>query len=163
MQCPRKNGKASDLFICYVARTLDIEVEARLVRHLAECEDCRQAAQAQASVWSALDEWKPLPVSSDFNELLYGRIAAEELRPWYRRLASPTWNWKPMIPVGAAFAALVLSLILHSPQSSERPETVLRPEIDIQQIEQALDDIDMLSQLQVVAPTAKPKNPAERM
>jgi hypothetical protein len=65
--------------------------------------------------------------------------------------------------VGAACAALAATLIFNSPEIAQRHETTVQPKIDIREVEQALDDIDMLSQLQVVAPATQQKQTSERM
>lgn len=80
MDCPLKTGEGTELFISRSARALSPETEAALEQHLTVCEDCRQLAEVQGRLWSALDAWTPTPVSRDFDEKVYAKIATEEQR-----------------------------------------------------------------------------------
>ena len=77
MNCPLKTGKGAEVFIAYTAGTLPVATEQALQQHLEVCPDCQRAAAAQHAVWSALDAWRPAAVSSNFDEKLFARIAAE--------------------------------------------------------------------------------------
>jgi hypothetical protein len=163
MECPLKTGEGTEVFIAYSARTLPTETEAELRQHLGACASCRRIAEAQEEVWLALDAWTPEPISSTFDEKLYARIACEEQHPWWRRLLGSNlnvnWSWKPAMPVAAACAALLAAFLLKSPVPEHRPQASVQPNIDIEQVERALDDIDMLKQLglaTVSAPAGQP-------
>jgi Putative zinc-finger len=171
MNCPPKTGEGAEVFIAYTARTLPAETEEALQQHLKECADCRRTAQAQCAVWSALDAWSPAAVSSNFDEKLYARIAAEAQKPWWRRVLSGNldrglsmdWSWKPAMPVAAACAALLAAFVLQSPVPEHQAQVGVQPKVDIEQVERALDDIDMLKQLGLAAvfpPDDKPVHSA---
>lgn len=155
MNCPLKTGQGTELFVAYSARTLPPETAEALQQHLERCPDCSRTADAQRVVWSALDAWKPTRVSSNFDEKLYARIAAEQQKPWWWRFLQSgvdvDWSWKPAMPVAAACAALFAVLLLNS-RVPEHPVLVsVKPKVDIEQVERALDDIDMLEKLGLAA------------
>lgn len=157
MECPiQSNGRMDDL-VAYGARNLPVADEARLERHLADCAECRAVAEAQRSVWSALDAWEPRAISPDFDAKLYARIADDEKRPWWNRLFADGWSWKPAMPVAAACAALIAAVLIRGPvvdfsRDASKPAMSQQNAVDLEQVERALDDIDMLSQLGVVPP-----------
>ena len=135
----------------YCAGTLDAALSAQLEAHFRNCAACNRAAEAQRKVWQALDEWKPEEVSSDFDERLYARITTEGRERWWR----PSLR-KPLVPVIApaiaAVAMLILALLPHPPQTRVPPPNPTTPQvvvagqrIDLPQVEQALDDMDMLT------------------
>jgi hypothetical protein len=130
----------------YCAGTLDAASSAQLEAHFRNCAACNQAAEDQRKVWQALDEWKPEEVSLDFDQRLYARIAAESREPWWR----PSLR-KPLVPAIAAAAMLIFALLPHSSQTRVPPPrptpkvVVAGQRIDLRQVEQALDDMDMLT------------------
>lgn len=151
MNCPLKTGEGTEVFIAYGARTLPAESEEALQQHLEACSDCRQTAEAQRALWSALDAWRPAAVSSNFDAKLYARISAEEQKPWWRRVLDGVLNvdrpWKPAMPMAAAGAALLAVFLLKSPIPEHQAQVSVQPKVDIEQVERALDDIDMFKQL----------------
>ena len=62
MGCSLDKSVAEELVIAYAARTLDPAAEADYERHLSLCAGCRELADQQRTVWSALEEWRALPV-----------------------------------------------------------------------------------------------------
>ena len=167
MDCPLKAGKGTEVFVAYSAKTLPVGAERAFQQHLESCADCRRLAHAQNEVWSALDAWTPARVSSDFDAQLYARIAAEEAQPRWRRLLWSlsgadirlNWSWKPAMPVAAACAVLLAAFLLKNPVPEHRPQASVEPQVDIEQVERALDDIDMFKQLGLSAafpPAGKP-------
>ena len=103
-------------------------------------------AAAQRAVWSALDAFPPLPVSSNFDARLYQRIGEEQQRAWWRRLFQADWSWRPAMPVAAACAVLVVAFLVKNSGSSITPQQQAQPQLQIEQVERALDDMDMLKQ-----------------
>ena len=162
MECPQKKGDGAELIIAYVARTLESEQEAAFERHLEGCDTCRDAAAAQRAVWSALDELAPLPVSSDFNAKLYQRIAQEQQRGWWQRLARADWSWRPAMPVAAACMVLIVAFLVKNSESSLTPGQPAQPKLQIEQVERALDDMDLLRDAGVEAALEK-TTPRERI
>ena len=155
MECPLKSGpkdvEAAEVLVAYVARQLPPSEEAALERHLGTCSPCQKVAAAQRQVWAALDEWTPAPVDSNFDARLYARIAGDRETPWWKRGLALNWSWKPAMPVAAACAALLAAFLIKSPITEQTPQAGLQPRIDIEQVERAFDDIDMLKQIGVAA------------
>ena len=133
MICLSKNEHGADLLTGYLAKTLDAARMAELDRHFRECADCR----GLASVWERLDEFAAPEVSPGFDARLYARIAAEGARrPWWYRLL-----WPPVAPVAAA-ALAALVLYLHVPAKTDLTKPAGTTEIE--QVAQAVDDLDLL-------------------
>jgi anti-sigma factor RsiW len=149
--CPLEKGNAAELVLAYGAGTLDADGDAAFERHILSCADCRDLAAAQQAVWSALDDWKPEPISSNFDEKLYQRILTEEQRPWWQRLLRANWSLRPAMPLAAACGILIAVFLLQSPEPAPppAPPASSSPQLRIEQVERALDDIDMLKQLGV--------------
>ena len=155
-----EGGDGAELMVAYGARTLDPEKQSELEQHLASCAKCRELAAAQRAVWSALDAWPPVAVSPDFDEKLYRRIAVEEQGKWWRRLSPSNWSWRPAVPVAVACAALIAAFLLKSPVVHLATPEQNEPKLQIEQVEHALDDMDMLRQLSVEG-TPDKTHPAE--
>jgi anti-sigma factor RsiW len=151
MTCLQNDPQGAEILMDYCAGTLDAASSAQLEAHFRNCAACNQAAEAQRKVWQALDEWTPEEVSSDFDagdfdQRLYARIAEEGREPWWR----PSLR-KPLVPSIAVAAMLILALLPRSPHArvpppSPTPQVVVTGQkIDLRQVEQALDDMDMLT------------------
>jgi len=162
MYCPLKNGDGAEVVISYVAGTLDAETDSEFQRHMGTCPKCRDAVAAQEALWSALDAWGPVPVSPDFDYKLFRRIAEEERGQWWRSLAWPQWWWRPAMPVAAACALLAGAFLLRHPAPTISQEAQTQPKLEIEQVEHALDDMDLLRQLGVEAISDK-ASPSEKI
>jgi len=156
-ECPLEKGNNADLIVAYGARTLDPRTEAEFELHLAGCEKCRELASAQSEVWNAMDAWQPASISSDFDRKLYQRIAAEEQSTWWQLLLRANWSWRPAMPVAAACAVVVAAFLLTNPAPTPAPpEAQNQPKLQIEQVQHALDDIEMLKKLGVEISADKP-------
>jgi anti-sigma-K factor RskA len=145
--------------VALTAGALTPAEQETLERHIAECAECRRLADEQKVVWSALGAWTVPAVSEDFDQRLHARIAVEARRPWWKRewdsLSHARFSWKPVLPVAAACVALFGVFLAHNPvslgTSPTAPAAVIRMQdaqkVDVDQVERALDDIDMLNQL----------------
>jgi len=156
MGCSLKKSVAEDLIVAYTARTLSADVQADFERHLETCAGCQELVAQQRAVWSLLEEWRPLPVSPDFDRQLARRVARAGQSGWWSgRLGS--WSWRPLIPAAAACAVLLFAFLLkeddHAVAPGPRSQTQVRIE---QQVEHALDDMDMLKQIGVGVASAQP-------
>ena len=181
MECPlRANDrtgeayrKANEAILAYGAGTLPVVDTAAFRQHLEYCGECRQTMEAQREVWSALDSWTPDAVPSNllsnFDQRLYARIDAYEqqsgLRRVWRRVIdnfSPEWSWKPVMPVAVACTALIVASFLSSPVPQHLPPPSVQhaadTRVDLQQVERALDDLDMLKQFGLTSPQAASKS-----
>src|SRR5579871_3685689 len=140
-----KERVAEELIVGYTARTLAPEEEIAFERHLESCARCRQMTAQQGAVWSALDAWRPPRISADFDRKLAQRIAqAQSLSPL---AVFRNWIWRPALPLAAVSGLLIgMFLLKHDDWSSHAIDS--RPSIGIeQQVEHALDDMDMLKQI----------------
>jgi anti-sigma factor RsiW len=154
MGCPVEDD-GDELIIAYGARTLDPEQQLELERHLKICVRCRELAQAQRAVWSALEAWPTAVVSENFDERLYRRIALERQSSGWRNWFPTSWSMRPALPVGVACAALVAAFLLKDPALRPLPQASIQPQPAIEKVEQALDDMEMLTQLGVESAAEK--------
>jgi anti-sigma-K factor RskA len=152
-ECPLEKGNAAELIVAYGAGTLSAETKAAFERHLPACANCRELATAQREVWAALDTWTPAAISPDFDEKVYQRIASEGQGTWWQRVWRANWSWRPAMPAAAACAALIAAFLLRSPANVSAPQSQNQPKLQIEQVEHALDDIEMLKKLGVESPT----------
>lgn len=157
MQCPRENGSGVESIVAYTAGLLEASEQIEFERHMAVCEGCRRMAVEQKAVWDALDVWKPAPISPDFNQKLYQRIAEDAKTPWWRRAFHLDWSWalRPALPVAAACAAIVVAFVVE-PAAKHHAITPVQQKISIDQVERALDDMDMLKQMSLTTPVEAP-------
>jgi hypothetical protein len=163
MICIKYNQQGAEILMDYCAGRLDPVWASELGTHLLECPECRKLAEAQSAAWEMLDIWKPIEVSPDFDAKLYARIAQEEREPawlhWWieelRRIfrpAAPRPFWKPMASLVAVAAVLALAVMVRMPDSTRHVQSdpshqvlVSSEKIDVDQVEQALEDLDMLA------------------
>jgi anti-sigma factor RsiW len=171
MDCIKNNKRGVEILTDYCAGILDPQIAFEIDIHIAQCAECRRMVEAQRTVWEMLDAWTPLEVSPNFDARLYARIAEERAEPAWRRLldrvlrpATPYSLWKPAVSLAAAGAMVALALVVGIPENMPFTHTAppatksaavhLNPtgqagagaeEIDLQQVQQALDDLEMLT------------------
>jgi len=75
MRCPLGLDEGAELVVGYAARTLDACAQIAFEQHLKSCGACAEAAATQQALWQALDQWRMVDVSADFDRRLYSRIA----------------------------------------------------------------------------------------
>lgn len=175
MDCIKNNKQGVEILTDYCAGTANPVVAAEIDAHLKHCADCRATLDAQRAVWEMLDAWSPVEVSPDFDTRLYARIAGDQSQPvwrrWWSRILQPatpySW-WKPAASLAAAGAVLLLALTVQTPnqtallqqgrvQQESVPQKLAQQkstgaqsaassdEIDLQQVQQALDDLDIVA------------------
>ena len=154
MQCPIQTADQSHILLDYCARKLSLEMTATLELHMRSCEACTKFAAAQQQVWSALDTWKDIPASDEFDRSLYGRIDQHEQSSWWKRLwtsGTASFGWKPAMPVAAACltAAIVLLYTPAAPPVAPLYENSKTETIEPEQVERNLEDLEMLKQLSI--------------
>ena len=154
MQCPRENGSSAELLIAYAAGALEASAQIEFERHMAVCDGCRNLAAEQKAVWDALDDWRPAPVSADFNQKLYERISQEAAIRWWERPfhLDFLWAFRPAVPVAAACAAVMAVFLIMQPLTTHPTPAPAEQKVSIEQVERALDDMDMLKQMSLTAP-----------
>jgi len=151
MNCPIRNEETAELLLAYTARRLDPTRTAVLEDHMNVCAQCAEFRAGQELVWQALDAWEAPPVTPDFNRRLYQRIEAEAAAPWYKRIFNtPLAMWKPAIPLAAACLVVVAGFVLDHPVAttpSNAPPAIRVSVSEAEQVESALDDLQLLRQL----------------
>jgi len=150
MNCPLQNTETAGMLLDYCARKLDAGRAAILERHIELCPACRQFAENQRAVWSALDAWEADAVSPDFDRRLYRRIEADW--GWRDRLAQAV---RPLFAYRGVPAIAALCLLLITGVWIDRSAKPVPPAgnsdvsvVDVrpEQVEKALDAIDVLSE-----------------
>jgi hypothetical protein len=146
--CPMQNENA-EILLSYCARSLEPGQAAQIDNHLAACAECREWASAQQAVWSAMDSWEAEPISEGFDAALFARIAeVEQPTAWQRwtegvrRFLGGGFGWRPVLSAGALALALFIVVSIENP---------FRSELEAQEIElaeRALEDLEMLRQLE---------------
>lgn len=148
MNCPLETRENGALLVAHAARELAPDAAVQLDRHIAECAACSQFMQRQQAVWEAMEIWRPEPISPDFNRRLYARIEEVEGRAsWWQRLTGPL---RPVLirqamPIAATVVVLLAAgfLMDRSRVPTVRPE---QAQIEMVQLQHALDDVDTISQ-----------------
>ena len=126
--------------------------------HLRQCEDCNDRVTAHANLWTLLGDWDASPVSASFNRELYARIQKECSSGWWGSLSRVLNGWvaRPAMPLAALSFLVFVGFYLERPEAitpavpavAEVPVTVTPNDAD--QLDKALDDLQLLHQLDVV-------------
>jgi anti-sigma factor RsiW len=149
--------------IDYCAGSLEPTQAAEFERHLSECGDCARMVTAQREVWKSLGELSTPEVSNDFDARLYARIAREEAAPawrkWLNRILNPATPvavssmWKPALSMAALCGLLAVGLMLRAPEPVANTSQVEAQHVDIEQVANALDELDLLMPAAQPAPS----------
>lgn len=136
---------AEELIVGYTARSLAPEAEIAFEEHLKHCTRCRRLTAQQGAVWSALDAWQPQAVSADFDRKLAQRIenTAHTAPPL---LALAKGALRPALPLAICATLAGIFLLKEEHRGVRSAETHPTAGIE-QQVEHALDDMDMLKQI----------------
>lgn len=103
--------------------------------------------EQQLELLAAMDQWETAEPSEGFDEAVYARIRQDaEAQPRWRGLLFG--SWKPALAAGLAAAAVVLGVYVFNREPAAEPAQVAvksAAEAEYyQQMESALDDIEML-------------------
>lgn len=167
MECPILAQENAELLLAYCGRKLDAETRLNLERHMEHCEACREFGEAQKLVWNALDAWEAEPVSMDFDRRLYRRIETEQQKSWFSRMFSP-WMpsvpvfLRPALPIAAACLTLAAVCLIQAPSAGDLSRQVRMERVDVEKVESALEDLEMLQQFSVVS-TGTEEEPVETL
>jgi len=150
--CPIDRNRP-DVLIDYVARRLDAGRLREVETHAAACVPCRDFIADQTAAWLALDGYSAPAVSDDFDRALYRRIEAEKRDSWWKRLgrrmffAGEPGAWRPAMAATAAcslLVALAVTLPNRGPAVVEKAAVATVEVADVESVEQALEDLEML-------------------
>lgn len=164
----------ADLLLAYGAGRLDADAAIRLDRHVSGCGECQEFLAGQRLAWDALEAYgRATPrVTANFDEQLYARIAQEQTGSWWQR----TWrrwfesgepvNWKPAGALAFACLAVAVGLSLRTGlpvrtggfESKPKPAPVVLAfdKQEIEQIDRALEDFEMLNKMGTPAEEMEP-------
>jgi anti-sigma factor RsiW len=153
MECPANEREKAAVLMDYFARKLDPNSSLAMERHLEHCAACQEWMRRQQMVWSALDGWEAAAVSPDFDRQLYQRIAREERPPFWSGL------FRPAFSLALASLVLLAALLIRPlpPQAAGPPQQAHVESLDVDRLEKALDDVEMLRQLNL-APSTEPQS-----
>lgn len=156
----KTNCPTDDTLLDYIAGSLNRTQAALFDAHADQCARCAALRISQAAVWQSLDEWKPVPVSADFNRELWRRIDADERRlSWTRELAAVLQFgfWKRLAPLAVAIALIVTAFMFdHSGKQggtvqTNSPASIVITASEADQLDRALDDIQLLHEVDASA------------
>jgi anti-sigma factor RsiW len=139
MDCITKDERGTEILLDYCTGSLEAARTVEVDRHVQVCADCRKLVAEQRAVFQAMDSWTLPEVSAGFDNRLYARISVE------RRSFSSIFRswWKPAIPLALAAAALSVLLVVKTSAPVANHPGMEKAELE--QVEQALDDMDMLA------------------
>jgi anti-sigma factor RsiW len=141
MKCPNKLDE--QILVEYCSGTLDARRASEVEGHAAQCAECAASIAEQNSVLNVLDDFTVPQVTPEFNARLYARIEQEQRGRWWKQF----WHtaWKPALATVGVGAALVIGLTVNVPQASDAPRKGSVESVDMDQVEHALEDLDLLS------------------
>ncbi len=157
MDCLRNAKSGAETLLDYCSGALKPAHVAELERHIENCAECRSAVEAQRALWETLDQWKAPAVSADFNARLYAQIARENEAPqwrrWVRRLTQPAAPYALWKPAAVALACVVLTVGFlvempgerHAPHAPSANAQIETEQVDIEQVANALEELDLLT------------------
>ncbi len=164
MRCGIESQEHTEKLLAWCSHRLDGGDAAAIERHVQSCAACREFVQRQQAVLQALDNWEAPPVSPDFDHRLYARIAQDV--SWWDRLVRP---FRPLalrqgLPIAAAAALMIVAgLLVERPANrppAPVPESAQVETASPDQVERALDDMEMLRELNHVV---RSENTEKRM
>jgi anti-sigma factor RsiW len=150
MNCPLENPGKAQLLLDYCSGRLEPDAATVLDRHLALCRACAEFTRRQQAVWQALDTWEAPPPSPDFDARLYRRIDAHaSLWDVFLRPFRTGTLWRHL-PAAAVICLLVMAgTVLVGPTAPPEPaanDTAQVDSVQAEQVEQALDAMEMLNE-----------------
>ena len=163
------NCPSEEMLLDYIGGRLDPAQSAIFEKHASGCAQCEALRVGQAAVWRSLDEWEPGPVSAGFNRELWRKIDADAASRQGRFAGMFGFGlWKRVAPVVFAAGVLITAFVLdHSRRQHERPGLPTTAAIvvsagDADQLESALDDIQLLRDVDTESVPAKPRPSAKK-
>jgi anti-sigma factor RsiW len=154
-----------DILLDYIGGRLNPTQTALFEKHADQCAHCAALRMSQAAVWQSLDEWKPAPVSEGFNRELWRRIDADARQSsWTHELSSALQFsfWKRLAPLAVAMAVIITAFVFdHSGRQAgtaqpNSPASIVVTASEADQLDRALDDIQLLDEVDAAAAAAKP-------
>ena len=157
------NCPSEDVLLDLVAGRLAPAQAEQFGRHAGECSRCASLRKSQAAMWHSLEEWKPAPVSAGFNRELWRRIDADAIS--WRSIFGEMLGfgfWRRLAPLAVAVALVATAFVFdHSgkrpgERSGSASAVAVVTVSDADQLERALDDIQLLHDVDAESAAAKP-------
>ena len=161
MHCPMKSQEKAALLLDYSAGRLKESSARDVERHMAECAACGEFVVSQQALWNAMNEWPAPAVSADFDHRLERRLRETDSGSWIERTMRsirPVFA-RPAFALAAVCLIMAAGLLLQNPRSAILPadDSHARVEkIEPEQVEKALDDMQMLRELSSAPSTEAP-------
>ncbi len=150
---------SEDVLLDFISGRLDATNSGVFEQHAESCQHCAALLSGQAAVWQSLDAWKPEPVSEGFNREVWRKIEADAER-WFGGWTGVFgFNvWKRFAPLVFVLGVLLTAFVLdHSGRPIESQQVAAQTAAtsapivitasDADQLEQALDDIQLLNEV----------------
>jgi hypothetical protein len=159
MKAEMKNCPSEDVLLDYISGHLDPAQSRLFEKHSGQCASCAALGISQAAVWQCLDEWKPTPVSEGFNRELWRRIDADAR---HKSWSLPFSFWKQLAPLAVAMALIVTGYVFdHQGKRSvtihpDNAPSIVVTASEADQLDRALDDLQLLQEVDTATATAKP-------
>jgi anti-sigma factor RsiW len=147
-----KSPEEAALLLDYCAGRLNDATARDLDRHMAECAACAEFVAGQQALWNVMNNWPAPQVSADFDLRLERRIRNTDSASWIERMLQafrPAFA-RPVFALGALCLVMAAGLLLQNPRTAVAPaaDSHSRMEkIEPEQVERALDDMQMLREL----------------
>jgi hypothetical protein len=130
-------------------------------RHLWACSSCSQVYLEQQALWRQMDAWEPPEISPDFDRRLFARIGSAAgswvglNRLGLDWLSRPFHPFRPAFSLALACVLLVATVVVergrHTPVPADAGLAInVMERDDPRQIDRALDDIQMLSEFEIL-------------
>ena len=124
-----------------------------LERHLWGCASCSRVFLDQKALWRQMDAWESPEISAGFDRRLFSSIGRRLAEPW----ASLDWMQRLFRPLQPAFPAALACMLLAAAVVVESsrftpasPRSQALEKEEIRQIDVALDDLEMLSEFEIL-------------
>ncbi len=138
---------------------------AELEAHVGACPPCAKVYLEQQALWRQMDAWEVPEVSPGFDNRLFARIGRRVSEPW----AAFDWLMRFLQPLQLRFAVALACMLIIATVVVDRGRHAVVPAVpfaatqlgdreDAQQVELALDDIQMLNDFEILPVTGEGKS-----
>lgn len=112
MKCPTEGPGGAEILLAYTSNRLAAGVQHEIEEHMQVCSACLTRFREHRALWQILDQWQPDPVSKDFDDRLFERIAKADQSAWALKAlrSAPGQRIRRAAPVLAA-GLFVLGLL----------------------------------------------------
>ena len=161
MECLSKSEAGCATLVEYAAGRLLGRNAREVASHTNRCTACSAFALEQSKLFDLMDLWEPAPVSMAFNRKLYARIQESSGSSWVSVLERVLNGLvaRPAFPIAALSILVIAGLYIDRPQVGAvstrsvsapiKTSPAVSPN-DAEQLDKALDDLQLLHQLDLV-------------